>query len=80
MRPFSGTQWIEGHIEGVTGWAIGEKKLETEGADDRSKDAASLYDKLEHIIIPMFYRRQDQFIDVMRHQLPSMVPSLIPTG
>lgn len=61
--------WIEGHIEGVTGWAIGEKGLEKEGADDRSKDAASLYDKLEHVIIPMFYSRQDQFIDVMRHAI-----------
>ena len=61
--------WIEGHIEGVTGWAIGEKRLETEGSDDRSKDAASLYDKLEHVIIPMFYSRQDQFIDVMRHAI-----------
>ena len=30
--------WIEGCIEGVTGWSIGEK-----GSSDWSKDAASLF-------------------------------------
>lgn len=36
---------------------------------DRSKDAASLYDKLEQVIIPMFYRDRDRFIEVMRHAI-----------
>jgi len=61
--------WIEGHIEGVTGWAIGENRRETGGTSDRSKDAASLYDKLEHVIIPMFYHDRDRFIDVMKHSI-----------
>jgi glycogen phosphorylase len=56
--------WIEGCIEGVTGWSIGEK-----GSSDWSKDAASLYSKLEEIIIPMFYQGRDRFIDVMRHAI-----------
>jgi starch phosphorylase len=47
--------WIEGCIEGVTGWAIG--KLPDPGDDgdeDRSpRDAASLYDKLERVVIPL---------------------------
>lgn len=59
--------WIEGHIEGVTGWAIGEKRPGIEGKNDRAKDAASLYDKLGHVIIPMFYHDHDRFIDVMRY-------------
>jgi len=42
--------WIEGCIEGVTGWAIGEDHRLTEAHDDRSRDAAVLYDKLEHVI------------------------------
>jgi starch phosphorylase len=54
--------WIEGHIEGVTGWGIGEK-------DDRSNDAVSLYGKLEDVILPMFYREREQFIGVMRHAI-----------
>jgi starch phosphorylase len=54
--------WIEGCIEGVTGWSIGEK-----GSSDWSKDAASLYSKLEQTIIPLFYHERDRFIDVMLH-------------
>jgi starch phosphorylase len=56
--------WIEGCIEGVTGWSIGEK-----GSSDSSKDAASLYSKLEQIIIPKFYHGRDRFIDVMLHSI-----------
>lgn len=59
--------WIEGCIEGVTGWSIGENGRGMEQGQDRSKDASSLYDKLERIIIPMFYRERDRFIDVMLH-------------
>lgn len=55
--------WIEGHVEGVTGWSIGdgwqsEANFETE--------VASLYDKLEQVILPMYYERPDQFAGVMR--------------
>lgn len=57
--------WIEGCIEGVTGWGIGGH----EGVGDRPKDAASLYDKLEQSIIPLFYHDKDSFIDVMRHAI-----------
>jgi starch phosphorylase len=56
--------WIEGWIEGATGWSIGEK-----GGSDPSSDAASLYSKLEQTIIPMFYQDRDCFIDVMRHSI-----------
>lgn len=56
--------WVEGCIEGKTGWSIGEK-----GSADASKDAASLYSKLEEIIVPMFYHGRDRFIDVMLHSI-----------
>jgi starch phosphorylase len=59
--------WIEGHIEGVTGWAIGEHRRDTEESSNWPEDASSLYDKLEHIILPLFYRDRDRFVDVMRH-------------
>ena len=64
--------WIEGCIEGVTGWAIGDATGNSAGAepgDDRAVDAQSLYNKLETVILPLYYRDQDRFIDVMRHAI-----------
>ena len=62
--------WVEGHIEGVTGWSIGEPAGATESSDDRSpRDAASLYDQLERAVLPLFYRDRPKFIDVMRHAI-----------
>ncbi len=54
--------WIEGHIEGVTGWSIGNG-WHTENADT---EIASLYDKLENLIVPMFYRKPGEFTRIMR--------------
>lgn len=61
--------WIEGCIEGVTGWSIGPPDGPAGGSADHSHDAASLYDKLEEIVMPMFYDRPNEFIDVMRHAI-----------
>jgi len=55
--------WIEGHAEGVTGWSIGD---DWEPESDPSKETASLYDKLEYVILPMFYGRPEAFAEVMR--------------
>jgi glycogen phosphorylase len=58
--------WIEGRIEGVTGWAIGE-----DGRDsgDGSKVVSSLYDKLERVVLPLFYHQRERFVDVMLHTI-----------
>ncbi len=61
--------WMEGHIEGVTGWSIGENQRGSKEVHKPPKDAASLYDKLEQVIMPMFYRKRDCFVDVMRHSI-----------
>jgi len=61
--------WIEGHIEGVTGWSIGERRHEPGGSENHSKDAQSIYDKLDQIILPMFYSNRDGFVDVMRNAI-----------
>ncbi len=61
--------WIEGHIEGVTGWSIGENGRGTGQGHDPQKDAISLYNKLEQVIIPLYYNDRDRFIDVMRHSI-----------
>lgn len=55
--------WVEGHAEGVTGWAIGNGR---EPSGDSSSEIASLYDKLERVILPLFYGRPDAFGGVMR--------------
>jgi starch phosphorylase len=62
--------WIEGCIEGVTGWAIGELPGIAIVSEDQSpRDAASLYDKLERVIVPPFYHDRERFIDIMRHAI-----------
>jgi len=61
--------WIEGNIEGVTGWAIGNGASTVTEENKRSQDAASMYDKLENIILPMYYHDRNSFIDVMRNSI-----------
>jgi glycogen phosphorylase len=56
--------WVEGCVEGVTGWAIGfDSKIV---GDESAAEVASLYEKLEHQIIPMFYRAPEAYAQVMR--------------
>jgi glycogen phosphorylase len=57
--------WIEGWMEGLTGWAIGDPGQ----PDDRSRDATSLYEKLERQIIPMFYHDPQRYTETMRHAI-----------
>jgi len=63
--------WIEGHLEGVTGWSIGDQVeacLEPQsGMDDCH--AAELYRKLEEKVLPCFYTDRDRFIEIMRHAI-----------
>lgn len=59
--------WLEGGIEGVTGWSIGEDARNPEVRQDGVKDAASLYEKLQEVILPMFLNHRDAYVDVMRH-------------
>ncbi len=54
--------WVEGHVEGVTGWAIGHDGLDR---NDQA-EAADLYAKLELLVAPLFYDRPDRYAEVMR--------------
>jgi len=60
--------WIEGCIEGLTGWAIANKRRDAVG-DERIRDAVSLYDKLEKSIFPLYQQNRSGFLDVMRHSI-----------
>jgi len=53
--------WVEGHIEGVTGWAIGDGRIDSSGSD-----AATLYDKLERVVLPLYHEDKRGWIGVMK--------------
>jgi glycogen phosphorylase len=57
--------WLEGHVEGATGWDIGREEIPETAADELE----SLYHKFETIIVPMFYGRPDAYAEVMRHSI-----------
>jgi len=62
--------WVEGCIEGVTGWAIGPSPDESLNERERSrKELKDLYNKLEYIIIPKFYERRDEWIIMMNNSI-----------
>ena len=54
--------WIEGHIEGVTGWSVGNEEDE----EDHESEVNSLYSKLAADIVPMYYRQPERYTNVMR--------------
>ena len=53
--------WVEGCIEGVTGWAIGDDHETANG-----KDAESLYDKLENVVLPLWHGDRAKWVAVMK--------------
>ena len=63
--------WIEGHVEGLTGWSIGREPTdEALPADQENRrDAAELYEKLADVIVPLYYRDRAAWIDVMRRSI-----------
>jgi starch phosphorylase len=62
--------WIEGWIEGITGWAIGPQPNENVSMEeDRRRELDDLYNKLENIIIPMFYSSRGDWIKMMKNSI-----------
>jgi starch phosphorylase len=62
--------WIEGHIEGFTGWSIGPNPTETKLDENMdTKDAVDLYNKLEKKIIPLFYDDRTGWIRMMQNAI-----------
>jgi starch phosphorylase len=58
--------WIEGHIEGATGWAIGD---DSSAAADPVSDPHELYYKLDRVILPLFYSAGDGWAKVMQNAI-----------
>jgi starch phosphorylase len=65
--------WIEGCIEGVTGWAI------EDGAND-AEEATSLYKKLETAVVPLYLDAPEKWARLMRTRWPSTAPTSTPTA
>jgi starch phosphorylase len=62
--------WIEGCVEGLTGWAIGPSpKQWLNEQETRKREIADLYNKLEYVIIPKFYRERDSWIGMMKNSI-----------
>ena len=62
--------WIEGHMEGITGWSIGPKPVESTLSNiNDATDAEDLYYKLENIIIPTYYHDRNQWIKIMKNSI-----------
>src|SRR5438270_1183127 len=63
--------WVEGHIEGITGWSIGEARRpgSLSAVTDNASEAQSLYAKLENVILPMFYKERSRYLSVMQHAI-----------
>ncbi len=62
--------WIEGHIEGFTGWSIGPAPHElTPGADADRRDSEDLYYKLENLIMPTFYGDRHTWVRSMQNAI-----------
>jgi len=55
--------WIEGHVEGITGWAIDQG---WEIPSDDEAELLSLVQKLERSILPLYHRDPDGWARVMR--------------
>ena len=47
--------WVEGCLEGVTGWSIAD-----------GQDASPLYEKLENVVLPLYYENRTQWIWMMK--------------
>ncbi len=62
--------WLEGCIEGITGWSIGpslEEQLEED--ERRVRELQDLYNKLRYLVVPMYYRNRDAWVDMMENSV-----------
>src|SRR5262249_25595924 len=61
--------WVEGHIEGVTGWAIGNGSGD---AASHKRDAEDLYRKLDEVVLPLWYDDRPRWIWMMKQSISKL--------
>ncbi|WP_208605653.1 alpha-glucan family phosphorylase [Rhizobium aegyptiacum] len=57
--------WVEGCVDGVTGWSI-------EGSPSGSGDAAALYVKLRDTVLPLYYGDRARWIWMMKQSISKL--------
>ena len=58
--------WAEGCIEGVSGWRIGPTEVGNTSPEDlKEQEISDLYNKLEYVILPMYYDQRDRWLEMM---------------
>jgi starch phosphorylase len=60
---------VGGHVEGVTGWAIGDRERNFVAVPQYESDAVDLYYKLETKILPLYHGEPMQWAEVMRYTI-----------
>lgn len=63
--------WLEGGLQGVTGWVVRSPLNEggTGAIEQDDADAHALYEQLEHHVLPCFYHHPDRWREVMRNAI-----------
>lgn len=59
--------WVEGCIDGVTGWSIGN-------GDAHNDDAMALYDKLDTVVLPLYGDAQTRWLWMMKQAISKLAP------
>jgi starch phosphorylase len=58
--------WVEGCVEGVTGWAIGNDDHADSTEGTNRSHANALYDKLQSTLLPTYYDNREHYLEIMR--------------
>jgi len=62
--------WIEGCLEGITGWSIGPESEEDGNPQEIfQKEISDFYGKLEYVIVPTYYHHREQWIKLMKNSI-----------
>jgi starch phosphorylase len=61
--------WLEGYIEGVTGWAVGSPDPALAAKRTDEDDARDLLQVLETKVLPLYYREPHLWAQLMRHTI-----------
>jgi len=65
--------WLEGHLEGVTGWSIGPSPSEQVDPSARlQQEVDDLYGKLEYNILPMYYHNPAEWRRMMKESIDDL--------
>ena len=71
--------WWDEAYAGTNGWTIGEDREFSNIESSNLYDSQNLYDLLEHVVIPLFYKRTaegipDQWVHMMKESIRTLVP------